>query len=332
MRLITGIITAFAGLALTGCGSEGDSLAPAGTSFESGPTSSPRNLRVERIRDGEIWLQWERPAGGSVETYIVYRSSGAEVSTAVDTTYGTSFEDQGLEYETNYSYFVTAISRSGHESERSQVVSGQPFNNLSPFAPVGVQALAHNIAIFEQLEILIDWQANVETDLVGYRVYRSTDAGFEVGPENMIGLSLEPRYVDRLIDVGVVYYYRVTALDRGDKESLSSAPIADVALPEPEPIEPMEGELTSTTPVFRWHPVPDAESYRVVVTTSPTSGEVSAIGVTDLTSATFAGRRDATGDLNSLVPGAIYYWKVIASTRNDGTENSVSPVQQFKIR
>ena len=318
-------------LTLSGCGSERGSGDTAITSFESGPTSAPGNLRVQRIRDGEVWLEWDKPTRG-VQAYIVYRAEADGVATALDTTYATDFQDYGLSYETEYTYFVTAISRSGHESERSAVVSGQPFNNLSPLAPAGVRALAHNIAIFDQLEILIDWQENSESDLVGYRIYRSLDPNFETDFLNLIGTTADPRFVDRDIEVGVMYYYRITALDRGEKESVPSGAIADVALAEPELIEPAEGELTSSTPVFRWHPVAKAKSYRVIVTTSPTSGEVSAIEITSLTSAPFAGRTESSGNRSRLLTGAIYYWKVIASTRADGTENSVSPVQQFKIR
>ena len=318
-------------LALAGCGSEQSGQTTI-TAFASGPTGTPQNLRVDRIRDGEVWLEWDKPDRGSVQVYVVYRSTAANDPAALDTTYVPNFQDAGLDYETEYSYFVTAISSSGHESERSQLVSGQPFNNLSPLAPSGVRAVAHNISIFAQLEILLDWQSNTESDLVGYRVYRSREPVFESDFPHLLGATKEARFVDQDIDVGVVYFYRVTAFDRGNKESAPSDAIADVALLEPELIEPAEGELTSSTPVFRWHPVPNAETYRVVVTTSPTSGEVSAMVVTDLTSAPFSGRVESSGSRSLLLSGAIYYWKVIASTRMDGSENSVSSVQQFKIR
>ncbi len=314
---------------LAGCG--GDEITGL-VIFDNTPPPSPQNLRVDKIRDGEIWLSWERVQVEEVAFYIVYRSEGGQESVAMDTTLVNTFRDRGLDYETEYTYHVTAVSQSGIESERSSSVSGQPFNNLSPLAPMGLRAVAHNITILNQLDILLDWDENAEADLSVYRVYRSTEPNFAIDAENLMVVVEEPSYVDRDIEVGVLYYYRVTAVDRGAKESAPSEIIADVALPPPELMEPVSGELTSSTPTFRWHPVPHALNYRVVVTTSPTSGEISAMPLTRETAAVFAGRPQLSGDSTNLQSGQIYYWRVIASTREDGTENSVSQVERFKIK
>ena len=300
--------------------------------FDNVPPPSPRNLKVEKIRDGEIWLSWTRLNREGIDYYIVYRSAWGGQALAIDTTFANVFQDRGLDYETEYTYHVTAVTKAGIEGDISQTVSGQPFNNLSPLAPRGMRAVAHNISILNQLDILLDWDDNAETDLAAYRIYRSTDPDFVIGPENLLVAVAEPRYKDEDIEVGLLYYYRITALDRGDKESAPSAIIADVALPQAGLMEPVEGELTSPIPTFRWKPVPHVLDYRVVVTSSPTSGEVSEIGRTSETAALFKGRSDSSGAESTLQSGQIYYWKVIASTRADGAENSVSRVAQFKIR
>ena len=124
IALLIGVLTA--SVMLAGCGSE-RSGQEALISFESGPTGVPQNLRVERIRDGEVWLEWDKPDRGSVEVYIVYRAKADAEPAALDTTYAANFQDKGLNYETEYTYFVTAISSSGHESLRSQVVDGRAF-------------------------------------------------------------------------------------------------------------------------------------------------------------------------------------------------------------
>ena len=300
--------------------------------FDNTPPPSPHNLKVEKIRDGEIWLSWERVNRDGLDYYIVYRSAGGGEALAIDSTFANTFQDRGLGYETEYTYHVTVVTKAGIEGEGSQTVSGQPFNNLSPLAPIGMRAVAHNISILNQLDILLDWDDNAETDLAAYRVYRSTDPDFAIAPENLLVAVPEPRYEDTNIKVGLLYYYRITAVDRGDKESAPSAIIADVALPQPDLMEPVEGELTSPIPRFRWKPVSHALNYRVVVTTSPTSGEVSEIVQTSETAALFKGRSGSSGASSTLYSGQIYYWKVIASTREDGAENSVSQVAQFKIR
>jgi hypothetical protein len=296
------------------------------------PPPSPQNLQVEKIRDGEIWLSWEKLQREGVAFYVVYRSEGGGEALAIDSTFVSTFQDRGLRYETEYSYHVTVVTQAGIESESSQTVSGQPFNNLSPLAPRGIRAVAHNISILDQLDILLDWDENAETDLSAYRVYRSTEPNFSIAAENLLVAVDEPRYADGDIEVGLLYYYRVTAVDRGDKESPPSGITADVALPQPELMEPVEGEVTSPTPMFRWNSVPHALNYRVVVTTSPTSGEISEMVLTDETAAVFKGRLGSSASASALQSGQIYYWKVIASTREDGAENSVSQVAPFKIR
>ena len=293
---------------------------------EPSTATNPQNLRVEKIGDGEVWLTWEGTAGLDVDFYVVYRATSAEPVVAADSTFQTTFRDQGLNYETEYTYYVTAVTRSGLESERSNSVSGQPFNSLSPIAPDGFRAVAHNITILGQLEILLDWNESPETDIEGYLVYRSTNPDFITDPSTQLSVVSVPRFVDTDIEVGVLYHYRVTALDRGSKESQPSSVAADVALPEPVLMNPVAGELTSSTPTFQWNVVPDALQYRVIVTTSPTSGEIAQTEPTAGTSAGYPGQQ------TQLESGNIYYWKVVASTKEDGAENSVSAVERFKVR
>ena len=305
-----------------GCGSDGSVGPEPGPDFT--PPAAPRHLEVQKIRDGEIELAWEAVREPDI-LYIVYRSEGGAPAAPIDSTYAATYNDRPLEYQTEYTYHVTATDLAGNQSTPSNTVTGQPFNNLSPLAPTGVRAAAHNIYIIDQLEILIDWDPNAEADLEVYRIYRSTESGFVPGPENLLAESPDPRYVDQAIEVGLVYHYRIGAMDRGAKESDPSEVASDVALELPELLEPIQVALTSATPTFRWRPVPHAMNYRVVVTISPTSGEIASIPVTGDTAVVFA----PDGQLQS---GEIYYWKVIASTRASGAENSVSQVERFKVR
>lgn len=312
-------------LAFFGCGSDSSS-GPDGEP-DLDPPAPPQTLRVEKIGDGEIWVRW----GGISEddvSYVVYRAAGDEAAAAVDTTFDVAFQDRHLLYEVEYTYYVTAMDTAGNQSTPSNEVSGQPFNTLSPLAPTGVRATAHNIVILDQLDIVLDWDANAEADLDFYRVYRGTAEDFDIDPAVLRAEVGVPRFVDDQIEVGTVYYYRITAVDVGGKESAPSRRVADAALDLPRLVEPVEGALAASVPVFRWNPVPEARTYRVVVTASPTSGELSDMPLTAETSALFVGR-DPDVVLES---GQVYYWKVIASTREDGLENSVSRVESFKVR
>jgi hypothetical protein len=313
---------------LGGCGS--DNAPAVGPVEDTTPPLAPARLRVERIGDGEIWLNWALVAEVGV-TYRVYRREGDGPAAVVDTTAEARFGDIGLDYATEYAYQVTAVDAAGNEGPASNPAGGQPLNNLAPLPPEALRAVAHNLVLLSRLEIALDWDANSETDLVAYRVYRSTVPGEPVSGEHLRAVVGRPRFVDEEVTVGTTYYYRVTGVDRGGKESLASGEASDVPLPLPELEAPVQGTLTSATPVFRWRPVPGARSYQVVVTTSPTTGEISAIPATGDTIAAFVGRPLVGGGAEVLRSGEIYYWRVAASTRADRTENSVSLAESFKV-
>ena len=315
-------------IGLLGCGSE-DAAGPTQIRDADLP-QSPQNLEVEKIGDGEVWLLWQGAASGT--QYVIYRSEDEGVAVAVDSTFDTSYRDLALSYEVEYSYFVVAVLGEGEEGTPTNLVSGQPFNNLSPQAPAALRATAHNISILGRLEIVLDWRQNAESDLSFYRVYRALQPDFSPGPATLLGVVSEPRLVDEEVAVGTPYYYRVTAVDRGGKESASSVLASDVALAEPRLDNPIGGTLAPAVPVFRWRAVGDASFYRVIVTSSPTSGELSDMPLSRDTTTVFLGRSLASGEKMQLESGTVYYWKVVASTKENGVENSVSAIESFKIR
>ena len=309
------------------CGDDGEKgTSPVAT---VDPPQVPRALSVERIGDGEVWLNWQAVEGADEVLYVVYRSVGDDAAVAIDSTFQTRYKDQGLQYELEYTYRVTAINGGG-ESEPSNAVSGQPLNSLTPQVPTAVRAVAHHLEVFGQLDITLDWADNAETDLVGYRVYRSTAAGFTPSVEHLLMQVSGPGFIDEEIEVGTVYYYRITAIDGGGKESNASEEVSDVALPSPVLLVPVAGEETAAPLTFTWNRLPEARAFRVIVTTSLTSGEVSDMPLTSDTTAVFTGRIKE-GRLVTLEPGQVYYWKVVASTHAEGAENSVSRVESFKV-
>ena len=86
-------------------------------------------------------------------------------------------------------------------------------DGLPPAVPV-------NLKIYSAYdgEIQIVWHANVELDLKGYNIYRSTDSTHF----SMIGFSDQNYYLDDSLDYDVKYFYRVTALDVENRESNAS--------------------------------------------------------------------------------------------------------------
>jgi fibronectin type 3 domain-containing protein len=81
--------------------------------------------------------------------------------------------------------------------------------------------------------VLVDlsWSINLETDLAGYRVYRSERQDMR-GVLITADLLLAPAYRDTSVEPGHRYWYSVTAVDRAGNESDASASVVvDVAKP-----------------------------------------------------------------------------------------------------
>jgi endonuclease I len=103
----------------------------------------------------------------------------------------------------------------------------------APNAPLALMAFPAN------RRVSLDWVSNVEGDLAGYNVYRSTVAGGPYQKTN-ISLATASEHLDRFVQNGTTYYYVVTAVDAVGNESTISAsafatPTADSGPPPGSP-------------------------------------------------------------------------------------------------
>jgi len=89
----------------------------------------------------------------------------------------------------------------------------QPSNDTPPAVPVGLK-----VVFADDGSIGLFWQSNAEADLNGYIVYRSTDSIKFAA----INFTTYNYYVDDSLNYNTNYYYRITAVNIGDKESLPS--------------------------------------------------------------------------------------------------------------
>jgi len=104
----------------------------------------------------------------------------------------------------------------GRMSEREDVLGRFAVDTVPPATPSGI-----SVALREG-GVQLGWAHNAESDLAGYRVYRSGSAltGFAV-----VATTETPTYRDAL---GGIAYYRIAAVDRAGNES---APSGSAALP-----------------------------------------------------------------------------------------------------
>jgi hypothetical protein len=99
-----------------------------------------------------------------------------------------------------------------------------PVPDLPPDPPANLAASASRAGI------ALTWDANSESDLAGYNVYRSTSPGVTIGSPINASLVTGTSYLDSNVTDGVTYYYVVTAVDTGSNESTASNEDADTGI------------------------------------------------------------------------------------------------------
>jgi hypothetical protein len=146
----------------------------------------------------------------------------------------TTYRDTLFDFGKTYVYVVRSVlplDGNSLESSDSEPAIVSPRDIFPPAAPQNVAAAVLPGATPEARLVDLSWSINLETDLAGYRVYRSEQEGIRgelVTPD----LLPAPAYRDTSVLPGRRYWYSVTAVDRAGNESEPSAAVAvDVAKP-----------------------------------------------------------------------------------------------------
>ncbi|MBD3184784.1 hypothetical protein GF312_21055 [Candidatus Poribacteria bacterium] len=121
--------------------------------------------------------------------------------------------------------------------------------------------------------ILIQWEANTESDIDSYKIYRSQLAGEEDFRLIAEVPNADDQYEDTEISLGEKYYYRVTALNYNSIESEPSDIVYYTLLRKPILLRPIENAVIPPDHiVFEWMPVSGASSYQIHVYKSREDG------------------------------------------------------------
>jgi hypothetical protein len=201
--------------------------------FWQTPLEAPAALTA-RSGNGEVLLGWEDPKTlldgipytGAL-TYQVYRSSdGINFNLLQDNIAGNTFADRTVISNTIYHYKVRALRPQGKTIAGglfSTVVSVSTEDRQAPAVPQGVTVTR------SENGVRVLWEAVVENDLSGYRIYRRTGAKGKaelVGEVNRRKIS----FVDTKPAPGKVFYW-VTSFDSAQPANESS-PSLETVLPE----------------------------------------------------------------------------------------------------
>ena len=288
------------------------------------PPPVPSGLQITSIGNGAVSLEWEIVPDNGLEGYNVYWLGESEVDTLsanrrfVQINYATI---SGLDYDILYYFGVSAVDNNRNESAISVQISGKPLNTTSPLPPSNVLIVAENI---DYPKIAVFWSPNTEPDLDHYNIYRSLDSNELDDPLSFVSSATLESYSDINVDIGVKYYYRITAVDKGGWESTPSSIVSDFILPPVELVSPVNYQYVSKTPTFSWKIIDGAVSYNIILSTSRIGGEIWNMLID-------GGKSQITyNGKTKLISGNTYYWMIGAITRTE--INSISAVGTFVVR
>jgi len=295
------------------------------------PTGFTANY--DETMDGNISLFWTANTERDLAGYKLYRDNGSGSDyTELGSTTQTSYTDLGLDYEIAYSYKIQAYDKSDNFSEFTFLAERiQSFNITAPSQPVGFTIYAHNIATESLLNIELTWSLNTESDFDHYNLYRATTGSFQLIESNLLDSLSGTSYTDLAVEVGIHYYYRLVAVDKGGLPSSPSVIVDDIPLAVPTLLGPIGGETaTSSRPTFTWQRLEGADGYQLSLRESAYSGTVWETKVDQ--PATGNPQVTYPSSAPALSTGGTYYWQLGTYSQSDQTEvNSYSTIANFKI-
>ena len=199
---------------------------------------APDKVDAEVKADG-VHITWsgpEPPAPPRGVTYlyrIMRRPVGAPAYIVLDDIPPSatgSFLDKTFAWEQKYEYRITTLSQvraegmnAGVEGEDSPPVEVFTKDIYPPGQPAGLQAVFSSVG--QKPFIDLTWAPNMESDLVGYNVYRWVEGGH---PTKLNAQTVQTAsYRDETVEPRKKYFYAVTALDQRGNESTQSTPTSE---------------------------------------------------------------------------------------------------------
>ncbi len=173
----------------------------------------PSPIKNYKLVDGgngsSLALNWSPNMEPDLDGYNIYIGTSTGVYDSTFSTLDTVYILSGLIEGTTYYAGVSAYDNAGNESI---IVERNATPLVLPLPPSGFTA----IPIWHQVEL--NWNANLEFDLMGYNIYRSEIEGV-LGDKQNSSIYTDTIYVDINATNGVYYYYTVKAVDNQLNES-----------------------------------------------------------------------------------------------------------------
>ena len=180
------------------------------------------------LNGSQIQLRWRANEEVDLAGYNVYRSNrlpidktGGPLNRATLLAIPSYLDTIVLDGQTYYYYF-TAVDRAGNETLPSIETQMPTIDLVAPASPAGLKITLQGTTA------VVQWQANPEADMAGYRLYRAAALPIDL---TMAPLHSEPlltgtQYDDHTIQPGGLYYYVLVAVDVHQNRSAPSAAVA----------------------------------------------------------------------------------------------------------
>jgi hypothetical protein len=189
----------------------------------------------KELTENAITISWQAPVSnidGSTPVnllgYNVYRMDESQAEsnqTPINSglVSGTQYSDKTFKFGNSYRYIVRAVSLGTEgapveslNSNALPIEARDVFRPAPPFEPSIAPGPVGRLSIF--------WAVNLETDIAGYNLYRSTDPNLPKDRWAKLNQSLltRPSFQDDKVESGKRYYYYLTAVDNAGNVSLPS--------------------------------------------------------------------------------------------------------------
>jgi len=292
------------------------------------PPSAPSGVEIYYATDGIIAFDWNTNPEVDVSYFLVSRSindsSHFRTSTPLMDLY---FIDRGLSYDSVYYYYINAIDRTGLVSPPSLIVSAKPVNRYKPSTPAGFVVNCNN---FDAVRTYLDWNINQEGDISGYAIYRGLTPDFLTDSLSSLCFTGNIGYEDTNdVQIGVRYYYKIFAVDKGGLRSSEPALGDDFPLPKTILVSPSDSQEIRTVPIFKFVSLSGASNYKIGIFTDL---QFSNLQVLPVTVGTAADTVSFTPQNYYFEYDKRYYWRIYSYTKSADRPNSVSGIYSFVIR
>lgn len=152
--------------------------------------------------------------------------------------------DTGLDNNTTYKYRIKAFTFSDVESAPTP-----PLIAKTKAITAGIKNLkvSNNIP----KKVFLTWEASPNSDVVRYDIHRSSYSAFGYKKVTSVDANVL-EYTDKIDDSGVVYYYKVIAVDKdGSESSFDITPVKGSSLAQPAK-PTLNAQLQGNKAILNW--------------------------------------------------------------------------------